>query len=167
MEMKFTASVVMAVQAMIELQQGWLRVWLPGQENEYGVSDSRTPLPPPCWCNFAFFRRIRALPIQRKKRVEPVLGKEVAYRDQRLGYWEVEREVHFWHGTTLVGKVTLRGEKCDGPLNGRGDDDKTMWAITKIAYMTGDRNNGWLEYELMPTGTTLMSHMDDTVVKQN
>jgi len=159
MEMKFTASVVMAVQAMLELQQRRLRVWLPGQEAEYGFSDSRTSLPPPCWCNFAFFRRIRALPIQRKKRVDPV-------PDKSVGYWEVKREIHFYHGMVLVGKVTLRGEKCDGPLNGRGDDDKTAWAITKIAYMTGDRDNGWLEYELMPTGTTLMSHMDDTVVAQ-
>ena len=154
MEMKFTASVVMAIQAMIDLQRGCLREWLPGQEAQFGLSDARTCLPPPCWCNFMFFRKIVPGPILKKKRVEPV-------RDERVGYWEVEREVHFWHGTDKVAIVTLRGQKCDGDLNGRGHDDKTAWAIKKIAYKTGDRDGGWLEYELMPTGTTLLSHMDD------
>ena len=154
MEIKFTASVVMAIQAVMDLQRGVLRVWLTGQEKQYGLSDARTCLPPPCWCNFVFFRKIDVKSISKKKRVEPV-------RDKTVGYWEVEREIHFWHGKNKVAIITLRGKKCDGPLNNRGQDDKTSWAIKKIAYMTGDRDGGWLEYELLPTGTELLSHMDD------
>lgn len=160
MEMKFTASVVMAIDAMLKLQQGMLRVWLKGQETEYGISDSRTLLSAPVWSNFAFFRKIESLSIERKRRVEP--------QGDEGGHWEVERDIRFFHGVQLVGRVTLRGKKYDALLPKRSHDDKTMWAISKIAYASSatksETGRAWTpleEYELLPTGYDLLSHMED------
>ena len=118
---KFTASVIIAIQAVMKLvsPQG-LRMRLKGAT---GPGDF-TELPRPDWSNFDFFNRIEATPIRKTKRVEPTA--------EHIGHWVLEREVHFDFRGSPVAVVWLVGHKSDATKGDR--DNNTWWAIAKIAY---------------------------------
>ena len=127
---KFTASVVMAIRAMIRLVSfHGLHVHLKGVPLTGGISDLAR-LPRPNWgYQFDFFNRILASPIRRKNRVE-------THRNHRgewvVGHWILEREIQFECLGVVVAKVWLEGRKSDGTKGNR--DNNTWWAISKIAY---------------------------------
>lgn len=153
--MKFTASVMLAVNTALELQQGTLRVWLKGQEEEFGRSDSRILLSRPSWTNFLFFRKIDSS-FKPRQRVEP--------QGEQAGYWVKEQVVQFYHGSQKVCVVTLRGKEYDYSISERKGDDKTWWAVETISYAdsvtpsTTQQEVHLVTFELLPTGYELVPH---------
>jgi hypothetical protein len=109
MEMKFTASIIEALDAVLRLEKG--------------IHPAISKTERPVWCNFSFFSRITATPIRRTKREEPT--------QERLGSWMLERTVEFFHHGTRVAVVDLIGQKIDGEDN---LDNSSFWAVAKIGY---------------------------------
>ena len=130
MEQKFTPDVVMAIDEVLNLQRGTLR-----------LRNGRQP-EQPVWCNFRFFGRISTSQIRKVRRVEPT--------ENSGGYWETEREVHFFFQDQLVATAYLSGEKIDGLGN-----DGYFWAVERIKYFTHlntGRPGTWVEIDLKPLG---------------
>ncbi len=116
MEAKFTTSVVLAVNFVLGLASSVRgQIW----------KDKR--LVQPTWCNFLFFRRIKALPIRRMERVAP--------KDGNVGHWNLEREVEFYLREELVAVVYLVGQKYDQlEWSGNHLDNSSGWAISRVSY---------------------------------
>ncbi len=108
MEIRFTESVIVAMEAVLQLEKGTLLV--PGCR--------------PVWCNFRFFNKVKASPIQQTERVEPT--------QEKRGSWKLKRTVEFFHYGSCVAIVNLIGQKVDGDR--RGLDNGSFWAATRIGY---------------------------------
>ena len=108
MKMQFSASVVTAIEAVMRLHEGKLE----------GASQ-------PVWCNFRFPHGLKASPIERVERNDPVLN-------ERIGSWDLARTVEFFYLGKRIATVFLKGLKLDGT-----DflDDDSFWGVWKITYL--------------------------------
>lgn len=127
MEIRFTASIIIATECALRLAWGQLHLLPKGSPVEY---DHWVKLEAPEWCNFSFFGRIVASPIRRVERFEP--------SDGRPGVWKLEREVEFYYQGHRVAVVTVVGQKTDGRTV--HPDNDSAWAVTKLGYF---RTLGW------------------------
>lgn len=158
---KFTASVVMAIQFMMQMlghigKHVRLKGTVDFDRPESLWDSSFALLPKPTWCHFDFFSRILAMPIRRKSRHEP--NKACG------GYWIVEREIHFEYMGVLVAKLWLYGHKSDG-LKG-SHDNNSFWEVSKISYAMMVTHDGsrwvpsdWKTFEFEVIGTSGTSCM--------
>lgn len=127
MELKFTASVLEAINLMSQVQRGEICRRTKGVEWDPENPDTLfTKVDRPVWCNFRFFHRITASPIRRTRRVEPA-GKEP-------GRWELARTVRFYYVGKLVAIVELVGMVIDGQRLGTGMDNSSFWGVSKVGY---------------------------------
>ena len=143
MEIRFTASVIEAVECALQLKRGdlWVR--------PKGTTDPTvgTKVERPMWCNCDFFSRIKASPIRRTERVEST--------QERRGSWKLERTIEFFHHGSRVAVVDLIGQKIDGDHEGL--DNGSFWAVTRIGYFRSfsggllDSPKDWREIELEVT----------------
>jgi hypothetical protein len=159
---KFTASIVMAIEAMTKLVSfNGLHVH-PRGASLTGGADNLVRLPRPNWgYQFDFFNRISASPIRRKNRVK-------AHQNQGgewvMSHWIIEREVQFEHKGAIVAKVWLEGYKPDGTKGNR--DNNTCWAVSKIVYamdiLPSNCSSGWntTEVEVMGHRGTSCAFLD-------
>lgn len=137
MEIRFTASVIEAIQFVLRLMKG--KFWL----SEGGLADS------PVWCNFCFFSRIKASPIRRVERIKPTR--------ERPGpaSWKLERTIEFFCRESRVAVVDLIGQKFDGDDDGL--DKGSFWAVTRVGYFRSfsgklsDSPKDWREIEFKVT----------------
>ncbi|MBI4094734.1 MAG: hypothetical protein HY435_00890 [Candidatus Liptonbacteria bacterium] len=127
MEIKFTASVIEAVECALQLAHGNLWVHPKGT---VGLVEEMVKAARPSWCNFSFFSRIKASPVRRKTRVAPT--------EERLGHWKLERRIEFFHAGAHVATVDLVGIKIDG----HDLDNESFWAVARIGYF--QRHDGGL-----------------------
>lgn len=143
MEIRFTSSVIEAVETVLRLEKGTLLV---SARDGGDLSVSHRP-ERPVWCNFDFFSRIKASPIRRTERVEPT--------QKRLGSWKLGRTIEFFHHGSRVAVVDLVGQKIDGDHEGLDND--SFWAVTRIGYFQSfsgglsDSPKDWREIELEVT----------------
>jgi hypothetical protein len=144
MEIKFTASVIEAIEFMLRLLSGHLTAIPKGAQFETAaeMTNAYVPLRAPMWSNFDFFSRIVPRPIGRTKRVEPTAD--------TLGSWELERKVEFYHAGRLVALVTLFGRKID--KSGANLDSGAFWDVDSISYClvsAGGSNptQGWTTFD--------------------
>ena len=142
MEIRFTASVIEAVQCVLRLTQG--NLWVIPKEGMGAIPGVKVESP--VWCNFDFFSRIKATPIRRIKRVDPTRG--------RQGSWELERTIEFFHHGSCVAVVNLIGLKIDEQS---GLDNDSFWAVIRVGYFqsfSGGLSSSpqdWREVELEVT----------------
>lgn len=120
MEIRFTASVIEAVECVLRLNSGTLWVRPKGTTDPAAITKVERPM----WCNFDFFSRIKASPIRRMERVEPT--------QELLGSWKLGRTIEFFHHGSRVAVVDLVGCKIDG--NHEDLDNSSFWAVTRIGY---------------------------------
>jgi hypothetical protein len=152
MEMRFSASVIEAISYVLGVLSG-RKTALP-RGTQFSTPDEMlaalVTLPRPCWCNFDFFSRIDPSPIRRVERVDPTEGS--------LGWWELEREVEFYHAGHIVARVQLVGRKIDksGHL-----DNSAFWGVSRITYCltsgsgaADPRAKGWCDFECETLGLT-------------
>lgn len=111
LEMRFSASIVLAVEGMLQIVNGNYPLVSNGMRVDH--PNDQVAAPRPVWYGFAFFDRIEASPIRETKCNE-------------RGHWK-EREVRFFHYGVLVAVVTLVGV-VDGVSGWAG------WATSKIRY---------------------------------
>lgn len=143
MEIRFTSSVIEAVECVLRLEKGTL--W----DYPRGTTDpaAGTKVERPVWCNFDFFSRIKASPIRRTERVEPT--------GVRRGSWKLERTIEFFHHGSRVAVVNLVGQHIDEDYEGL--DNGSFWAVTRIGYFRSfsgglsDSPKDWREIELEVT----------------
>ncbi len=127
MELKFTASVLEALNVMSQVQGGVIFAKTKGVEWAPENPDTLlTKVDRPVWCNFRFFHRIMAKPIRRTRRVEPTA--------KEPGCWELARTVEFYYTGKLVAVVELVGMVIDGHRLGTGMDNSSFWGVSKVGY---------------------------------
>lgn len=143
MEMKFTASVGMALEHALKLARGALWVLPKGCQH---LANLEVRQEWPVWCNFTFFHRIEASSIRRTERVEPT--------PERSGSWNLSREVEFFYDGRCLVVIKLAGRRYDG----QGDlDNSSFWAVSNIGYFqtfSGGLHgvaDGWREVEIEVT----------------
>ena len=124
MEMVFSASIITAIDAVMRLAQG--RLWL--------GSERAVLKEAPSWCNFRFPSRLKASPIERVERNDPIAG-------ERIGSWELARTVEFFYLRKRVATVFLTGKLLDGCS---GDND-SFWSVQRIKYLLYDAEEGEAE----------------------
>ncbi len=124
MEMKFTASVVEAIECVLQLQRGLLRYFPKG--SDLSSHDNSVSVPPPVWCNFSLFSfsRIKATPVKMTERVHRTT--------EHIGSWKLERKVEFYYWGHHVATVELIGHKSDGAFDKL--DNGAFWAVTRLGY---------------------------------
>lgn len=141
---RFSASVAMALQCVLRIIAGNFTFIPKGTVLPKGAAlldTARQRVEAPVWCNFVFFSRITATPIQR-----------VEIDDWA---WRMEREIRFFHGDAVVAVVTLVGE--DDATSGW-----TGWAVSKIRYALvcdsarHNTDSRWVELELEVFSYTLL-----------
>ena len=105
MEMRFSASIIRAIDAVMRLKEGKLG----------GVR--------PCWTNFRFPTSLRAGPIEGElwSKVRPISSREL------------RRTVEFFHLGKRIATVFLRGFELDDG-HGRSADD-FFWCVERIKYL--------------------------------
>jgi hypothetical protein len=143
MEIRFTSSVIEAIEFVLRLLSGHLTAIPKGAQFETPaeMTEKYVPLRAPVWCNFDFFSRIVPRPIQRTERVEPTAD--------TLGSWMLERKVEFYHAGRLVALVTLVGQKID--KSGTKVDNEAFWGVSSISYCMvsgsgSDPSLGWTTF---------------------
>ncbi len=145
MEMKFTASIIEAIECLSRLQSGRYKVVPKG--GKWLHEGGGVLLEAPVWCNFSFFSRIKASPIRRKSRLEP--------DKDHVGCWRLERVVEFYHHGKCVAVVELAGIKYDTFTGGL--DNGGMWAVSGLGYYWRFDHvdpEDWREIQLEVTGYT-------------
>lgn len=105
MEMRFSLSVITAIEAVKRLEQG-----------EFGKA--------PLWCNFRFPSRLKASPIERVNRNDPIEG-------DRIGSWDLARKVEFFYSGRKIATVFLKGLELDGTQG----DNNSFWGVREIEYL--------------------------------
>lgn len=145
MEIRLTASVIMATDAVLRLHRRALLVQDASDMRPEGCCFNKQA---PTWTNFMFFSRITARKIEKVERVEPTR--------EMPGSWILSRQVDFYHLGKKVATVYLAGNHVDGK---RTDDkveydNQSFWAVKKIVYLGYQDNpksltevqiNGWGE----------------------
>ncbi|MFY9461577.1 MAG: hypothetical protein WAP51_00035 [Candidatus Sungiibacteriota bacterium] len=150
MEIRFTASVIEAVDCVLQLKRGTF--W--AHPKDTTDPDDGTKVKPPAWCNCNFFSRIKASPIRRTERVEPT--------QERPGSWKLARTVEFFYHGSRVAAIDLVGQTIDG-FHHEGLDNGSFWAVTRIGYFqyfSGGQHGSledWREIELEVT--SLRGHL--------
>lgn len=144
MELKFTASVIEAIEVMSQVQRGKIIRRTKGVEFDPARPDTIfTRVDSPVWTNFIFFHRIKARPIRRTRRIEP--------KGNEPGRWELARLVEFYYAGKLVALVELVGMVVDGQHLGTGLDNSSYWGVSKVGYYrtfnTTKEPEGWIEFE--------------------
>ena len=144
MKMKFTASVVMAIEVVMRLVND--KLWMPLVEQPL---DKRTKLDSPKWEHFDFFREIEACPVRKKGRVE----KGDLKPHESCPYWEMERKIRFFYLGIQVAVVTLEGKLYDSSKGTQ--DNVTFWSVARISYakeLWKEKKiaEGWQEFRFHP-----------------
>jgi hypothetical protein len=112
MEIKFTASIIEALDCVLQLLRGDL--WFDGKKVE-----------PPKWCNFSFFNQIEASEIRRKREIQPA-------HDRRRDWWILKRTVKFFYHGSCIATVYLVGQKTIG--HDSELDNVSFWGVTRLRY---------------------------------
>jgi len=149
MEMKFTASIVEALQCILKLERGNLFIYPKGTDLSSKPVPSPTRVEAPIWRDFHFFSFIRATKIRFTRHIEPIEGR-------RCGSWMLERQVLFFHRGRRIALVKLVGQKLD--VRDKKDfDNDSSWAVKSFGYYRygGDVPTDWKEVELAETGMTM------------
>ena len=114
MEMVFSASIIKAIDALIQLARG--NLWIGSERGDL-----------PVWCNFRFPTRLKASPIERVKRKDPI-------PDERIGSWELARTVEFFYLRKRIATVFLAGLEIDGCQG----ENSFLWGVQRIIYRLCD-----------------------------
>ena len=109
MEMRFSASIVAALNFALRLERGMT-----------GLCTQ------PCWCNFVFFDRISASP--REEWIDPDSDPDSA----RPFRWQMSRVVEFYYRGYCVAEVFLTGRRSASASLPDGAD--TFWGISGVEY---------------------------------
>ena len=109
MDMKFSASVIKAIDGLMRLQQGEFR-----------------SSPVPDWSNFRFPTKIKAGRISRNKRDGlPLSGQTET--------WDISRKFEFFYQRTRIASVFLDGSEVH--WDKESSHNQTFWGVRRIEYL--------------------------------
>lgn len=137
----------MAIDTMSWIMSG--KIFAHRQGVERFLDTYPTRVEAPVYSNFAFWHRIKPLPIQKVLRVEPTA--------EVVGHWTVERKVQFYLQGKLMAIVELVGMRPDESCLGQGLDNASFWGVSRVGYFLSggglitDPPTDWREVDLVPS----------------